>query len=359
MASAAIMTLNQDTRPAGERGKARDDGVLGERVTVEASPTGTTYDCEILSVAPTTLRPTLTRIGTRKWAFTPEGETLRGAQSYRIRLTVDAGTPTQAETTRVFSIKTQQTQLRIPAPGESADPGCTVATQDDIAVRDAADFNLSAWGAYDAVAEMIAGVDEIAEIGVLGLNNARTELAEQYSDFETSVQGMLTTESQTREVAIEGLSGRIDGNDTDIASLSSRISSNDSDISSLQSSVSSNDGELHRLMDRLRYVHFPPAEAQGTAWTYIFRAARFLPLTGRWSFDFYFISPSGCKFNIIAREPDETVSRNTVVTFGASYDIQHKATYLTVENTGVFDLWMSSLASNSTVRLLGGRGVLT
>lgn len=202
MAEAAILIINQATRPAGVAGQSRADGVLGQRVTLRAAPTGDTYDCEILSTVPTSLRPELTRITDTSWHFTPGGDTIQGAQSYRIRLTVDAGTPGEVQATRVFSIRTSAAHLRIPAPGESSDPGCTLATQDDLAVRDRADYNLSAWGAYDDIAALFGRADQAGGGGTQAPDPRVATLASSLAQLDAR-EAASTANLDARELALQ------------------------------------------------------------------------------------------------------------------------------------------------------------
>lgn len=203
MAEAAILIINQATRPAGVAGQSRSDGVLGQQVDLQAAPTGDTYDCEILSTVPTSLRPTLHRINSTSWRFTPEGDTIQGGQSYRIRLTVDAGTPGEVQVTRVFSIRTTTAGLRIPAPGESSDPGCTLATQDDLAVRDRADYNLSAWGAYDDLAALFGRADQAGGGSSTPTPDPRVAALEASLAQLDAREAASTTDLDTRNLALQ------------------------------------------------------------------------------------------------------------------------------------------------------------
>lgn len=128
MPTPAVMTIDQATLTAGVAGRSRRDGVPAQLVTVTADATGSTYALEILSIAPTTdTAPTLTQTSTRTWTFTPPAGAY--GRTYRLRLTVDAGTTDEQTTTRIFAIPSLVHGFVPPSPGERGDPEAALSNQ--------------------------------------------------------------------------------------------------------------------------------------------------------------------------------------------------------------------------------------
>jgi len=130
----ASMQIDQVGIAAGTPGLARTDGLDdGATVTLTSITVGTTYRFEFLWVpsGDTTAVASLAATGSPEiWEFSP---TPNVYGTYRIRLIVDEGLPTEDETIRVFGIR-NSSGLLSPAFNEKADEGASLVlhTPDEV-----------------------------------------------------------------------------------------------------------------------------------------------------------------------------------------------------------------------------------
>lgn len=116
---AAIIKIDQTGLSAGVAGRSRTDGLTsGAQVQLTSVSPGTTNAWSLLWVpdADTTAVASLTPAGAGA-TFSPTAVVYG---TYRIRLVVDAGLPTESESIRTFSILTPNKGFRIPALNERA-----------------------------------------------------------------------------------------------------------------------------------------------------------------------------------------------------------------------------------------------
>jgi hypothetical protein len=153
--------------------RSRSDGLAtGAVVTLTSVTPGTTNAWALLWVpdADVAAEASITPSGVTS-TFTP---TVGARGTYRIRLTVDAGLPTESISIRTFSVRTASAALRIPALNERADPAASLIN--DGAVYIAASesnengtgpFSTGNYGGYyTAMKELFDRVELIVTTGV-------------------------------------------------------------------------------------------------------------------------------------------------------------------------------------------------
>lgn len=162
---AASMQIDQVGLPAGTPGEARTDGLDdGSVVTLTSITLGSTYLFEFLwvpgldSTAIGTLAPT----GDPKiWTFTP---TAKAWGTYRIKLTVDQGLPSEETTIRTFGVRTPS-GLLIPAFNERADEDASLVLNTAVEIEasennEASPITAHQWtGWWDFYHEVITALD--------------------------------------------------------------------------------------------------------------------------------------------------------------------------------------------------------
>lgn len=170
---AAIIKIDQAGLPAGVNDRSRSDGLAtGAIVTLTSVTPGSTNAWALLWVpdADVAAEASLTPSGATA-TFTP---TVGARGTYRIRLTVDAGLPTESISIRTFAVKTANALLRIPALNERADPASSlindgaayIATSENNE-NGAGPFSAGNYGGYyTAMKELIEYVDGL-KVGIV------------------------------------------------------------------------------------------------------------------------------------------------------------------------------------------------
>lgn len=206
----AILLLDQAGLPAGNPGFARTDGLAtGALVTVSSVGGGTTHALRLLWVPPTdtTAVASLTQTTPTTWTFSP---TPGAVGTYRIELTVDAGTSLEDRQIRAFAMRTPNLGLLIPAANEGADPGATLANVGAAQIGRSEQNEPfgpfvagSAWGWFRALEEMALALDTGGGVGIRYRIPAPLALVVQ-ADFQYLVKAPLIIDPGASLTAVPG-----------------------------------------------------------------------------------------------------------------------------------------------------------